>query len=148
MRILLPLDGSPSSNAALEEVCQRPWPQGSEVRAITVLSPIELMAMREEWYLPQDHDEASQQESWGVVNHLESAEEELQKRATDLRVSAALLEGKPKEVILDEAERWGADLIILGAHGFSSTRNLPLGSVAFAVLLGAACSVEIVRLPQ
>jgi len=145
MRILLALDGSPSSKAALEEVCRRPWPQGSEVRVITVLSPIEFMAMREEWHIPENHGEISRQEGWGAVNSLELAEEELKRRAPDLRITAALLEGRPKDVIPDEAERWGAELIILGSHGYSSLRHLPLGSVAFAVLLSASCSVEIVR---
>lgn len=145
MRILLALDGSPSSKSALEEVCRRPWPQWSEVRVITVLSPIEFMILREESHPPVKDDEVSRQQGWDAVNYLESAEEELKRRAPDLRITAALLEGRPKEVILDEAERWGADLIVLGSHGYSTLKNLPLGSVAFAVLLNAACSVEIVR---
>lgn len=141
MRILLSLDGSPSSNAALEEVCRRPWPPGSQLYVITVLSPIEFMILREGWSFPENNDE----EGWVAVNGLKLAEEELKRRAPDLCITAALLEGRPKDVILDEAERLGAELIILGSHGYSSIRHLPLGSVAIAVLLGASCSVEIVR---
>jgi hypothetical protein len=36
MKILLAIDGSPYSDAAVAEVGQRPWPAGSEVRVITV----------------------------------------------------------------------------------------------------------------
>lgn len=145
MRILLALDGSLSSKAALEEICRRPWPQWSEVRIVTVLSPIEFMILREESRPLEIGDKSSRQQGWDAVNYLESAEEELKRRAPDLRITAALLEGRPKEVILAEAGRWGADLIVLGAHGYGTIMNLPLGSVAFAVLLNATCSVEIVR---
>jgi nucleotide-binding universal stress UspA family protein len=48
-------------------------------------------------------------------------------------------------VILDQAESWGADLIVLGSHGYSGWRRFLLGSVSHAVATHAHCSVEIVR---
>ncbi|PKN59600.1 MAG: universal stress protein, partial [Deltaproteobacteria bacterium HGW-Deltaproteobacteria-11] len=62
-------------------------------------------------------------------------------------VTPVILEGQPKEVILDEAENWGADLIIVGSRGHGAVRRFLLGSVSFAVALNAPCSVEIVRRP-
>jgi nucleotide-binding universal stress UspA family protein len=55
--------------------------------------------------------------------------------------------GSPKEAILDEAERWGADLIVVGSHGYGAIQRLFLGSVSLAVATNALCSVEIVRMP-
>jgi nucleotide-binding universal stress UspA family protein len=40
---------------------------------------------------------------------------------------------------------WGADLVVVGSRGYGAFRRLLLGSVASAVVRGAACSVEIVR---
>ena len=40
MKILLAVDGSPCSEAAVMEVARRAWPEGSEVRAISVVEPI------------------------------------------------------------------------------------------------------------
>jgi nucleotide-binding universal stress UspA family protein len=47
--------------------------------------------------------------------------------------------------ILDEVEKWGADLIVLGSHGYRGWRRFLLGSVSHAVATHARCSVEIVR---
>jgi hypothetical protein len=38
--------------------------------------------------------------------------------------------GKPLEVIINEAENWPADLILVGAYGRSRVRNWQIGSVA------------------
>jgi nucleotide-binding universal stress UspA family protein len=51
-------------------------------------------------------------------------------------------------VIVEEAERWGADLIVMGSRGLGAWNRLLLGSVSSAVVHHAKCSVEIVRKPQ
>jgi nucleotide-binding universal stress UspA family protein len=60
-------------------------------------------------------------------------------------MTAKTLKGDPKIAILDEAERWGADLIVVGAHGYNALERLWLGSVSRAVASHAKCSVEIGR---
>jgi nucleotide-binding universal stress UspA family protein len=65
-----------------------------------------------------------------------------------LRVTAEILGGSPKRVIPEEAERWGADLVVVGSHGYGFWDRLLLGSVSHAVASRAGCSVEIVRLPE
>ena len=44
-----------------------------------------------------------------------------------------------------DAERWGADLIVLGSHGHSPAVQMLLGSVSHRIILHAPCSVEVVR---
>lgn len=51
----------------------------------------------------------------------------------------------PKTVILDEAEYWHADLIVVGSHGRRGLDRLLLGSVSEAVATYAHCSVEVIR---
>ena len=48
-------------------------------------------------------------------------------------------------MILDEAESWGADLIVLVSHGYGPLKRFLLGSVSQAVVSHAKCSVEVVR---
>ena len=144
MRILLAIDGSPSSDAAVAEVGRRPWPAESEVRVVTVQTALESMLFRERFHHPEVFDDVFKQQGWEAAKHLDDAVATLEQR-TDLHVTPVLLEGVPKEVILDEAERWGADLIMLGSNGRGAMRHLFLGSVSLAVALNAHCSVEIVR---
>jgi nucleotide-binding universal stress UspA family protein len=73
----------------------------------------------------------------------ESAASQL--RQAGLSAITQVLEGPPKRLILEEAERWGADLIVLGTHGHGPAGRFLLGSVAHAVVLHAPCSVEVVR---
>jgi len=49
-------------------------------------------------------------------------------------------------LIIEEAESFGADIIVLGSHGYGALESFLLGSVAQSVVLHAKCSVEIVRI--
>jgi nucleotide-binding universal stress UspA family protein len=62
-----------------------------------------------------------------------------------LSVTTKVLEGVPHEVIVQEAADWGADLIVLGSHGYGAVKQALLGSVAAGVAAEASCAVEIVR---
>ena len=64
-----------------------------------------------------------------------------------ISLDAALVPGPPRTVILDEAESWGADLIVVGSHGYRAWERFLLGSVSHAVVSHAKCSVEVVRCP-
>jgi nucleotide-binding universal stress UspA family protein len=66
-------------------------------------------------------------------------------RAMPLEATLVTRPGRAQDVILDEAERWGADLIVLGSHGYRAFKRFLLGSVSQAVATHAPCSVEIVR---
>ena len=55
--------------------------------------------------------------------------------------------GPAKFVILEEADRLNADLIVVGSHGRHGVRLL-LGSTANAILHGAKCDVLAVRVQE
>jgi nucleotide-binding universal stress UspA family protein len=63
----------------------------------------------------------------------------------DVSVTTKVMEGSPKDMIVEEAQDWGADLIVLGSHGYGRVRRVLLGSVASAVVAEAPCSVQVVR---
>jgi len=148
MKILLAVDGSPCSDVAVEEVARRPWPEGSSIK---VLTAYELPAppTPEGWALPLDYfkdlDIALQKQARNTVDRaLQTLKSKLDK---SVLLDAALVPGPPRTLILDEAESWGADLIMLGSHGYRAWERLLLGSVSQAVVSHAKCSVEVVRRP-
>jgi nucleotide-binding universal stress UspA family protein len=53
--------------------------------------------------------------------------------------------GESGEMIVAEARRLGADLIVIGSHGRRGFKRLMLGSVAEAVVRAARCSVLVVH---
>ena len=84
-----------------------------------------------------------------AIAHAETAVAEaieiLSGRGLELSSSVSTLSVAPKTVILDEAERWSADLIALGSHGRRGVERFLMGSVAESVAAHAHCSVEVVR---
>jgi len=146
MKILVAVDGSPCSDAAVEEVGRRPWPDGS---AIKVLTTYELPSppTPEAWALPinffEEMDLALQKQAENIVN---AAIEKLRPRLSKtISLDAQIAPGSPQSVILDEAEAWDADLIVVGSHGYRAWQRFLLGSVSQSVVSHAKCSVEVVR---
>jgi len=144
MKILLAIDGSPCSDAAVEEVARRPWPEGSLLKVLNVFET-PLPPTPETWAVPVSYFEEMQSalRKQGQ-NIIDSALQKLKSNKT-LSLSSILVLGSPRPVIIDEAESWGADLIVLGSHGYNALKRFLLGSVSQAVVSHAKCSVEVVR---
>jgi nucleotide-binding universal stress UspA family protein len=146
MKILLATDGSDYSKAAVNSVAERPWPKGSEVRIVSAME-IPYAPTTEAWVLPSGYNTelervAREQAEAAVKDAVERIESG---KASGLEIITKIISGSAREVILDEAEKWGADLIVLGSHGYSAWQRFMLGSVSHAVATHAHCSVEIVR---
>ncbi|HYV00207.1 MAG TPA: universal stress protein [Pyrinomonadaceae bacterium] len=149
MRILLAIDGSPFGDAAVSEVASRPWPTTSEVKVVTAFQ-VPLIPTPEVWaisdeYLPALERIAREQSQSIVDAAVTTLTNGLDQSIT---VSGEVLLGLPREAILEEAERWKADLIVLGSHGYGAWRGFLLGSVSRAVVAQAKCSVEVVHRRQ
>jgi nucleotide-binding universal stress UspA family protein len=69
-------------------------------------------------------------------------------RSAGFHVTSSVQEGDVRQVILDCAEDWGADLIVVCSHSRKGLERFLLGSVAEAVARNAHCSVEIIRIPS
>ena len=149
MKILLAIDGSRFSDRAVQEVVHRPWPARSEIKIITVIEPMVTM-MTETWVLPDNYWDGAERAAIGQARAtLDEAIARFKEAATpSLKITTETHQGYAKRIILDEAEQWGADLIILGSHGYNGFKRLLLGSVSQAVATHAKCSVEIVRGPE
>ncbi len=70
----------------------------------------------------------------------------LQAEYPSLEIQMHLVESNDiGDAILTEAERIGADLIVMGSHGRKGLRRLVMGSVAEYILREARCPVMIVK---
>ena len=148
MRILVAIDGSEHSETVVDEVAHRHFPADSEVRLVSAVeAPYSEVTypgggVDPQLYAVLDRD-----------SH-ERARAAVEKAAAKLRgndggnpliVTTEVLSGSPKAAILEEAEAFQADLIVVGSHGHGMLERFLLGSVSQAVALHAKCSVEIVR---
>jgi nucleotide-binding universal stress UspA family protein len=146
VKILVAVDGSTSSDAAVDRVASISWPAKSEVKVLSVIEPI-INSMTEAWALPDSYYErvVKAEEDRATAALGRAADRLSHCPSPELAVSRDLARGFSKEVILDEAERWGADLIVLGSHGYRGLTRFLLGSVSRAVADHAKCSVMIIR---
>jgi nucleotide-binding universal stress UspA family protein len=131
-RVLLATDGSETSAAAARALAERPWPEGSEFRVVSVEEPWALKSSRVR------RDEQAREAVGSAEQILASA---------GLKAAGTVLSGNAKEVILEEARKWEADLIVVGSHGRRGFKRFLLGSVSEAVAMNAHCSVVVVRGP-
>ena len=146
MRILLAIDGSPYSDAAVDEVAQRPWAPGSEILVITAFE-VAWSATPDVWALPpQYYAECERVVQMHAHSVQETAIAKIRKAlGENVTVTGKTVAGSPKHVIVAEAEKWQPDLIMVGSHGYPTWERLLLGSVSQAVVTHAKCSVEVVR---
>ena len=136
--ILVPIDLADLEIArpAIEKATKLAEASGAALRLVNVQQTIPASYMD---YIPETFDEEMRAE----------AEEKLKALALKLplgpdRVSWVVRAGGAYPEILDEAEKWGADLIVLGSHRPTMATYL-LGSNAKTVARHAKCSVLIVR---
>ena len=62
-----------------------------------------------------------------------------------LSISTVVVNGIPKSAILEKAEAFDADLIVVGSQGHGAFSRFLLGSVSQSLATHADCSVLIVR---
>jgi nucleotide-binding universal stress UspA family protein len=144
VRILIGVDQSSDSNAAVDAVCSRNWPKGSEAGVLAVVDTV--MPINSESTDPAAMKwlEVDDERNWDQVReNFEPAAEKL--RRAGLHAEVLIRRGNPADEILQESDTWGADCIFVGAKGTRGIDRLLLGSVSSAVSARAHCSVEVVR---
>jgi len=147
IRVLLATDGSECSEVATRSIAERPWPAGSEVH---ILSVVELsVPLFRIPYPPYFDSHAMEELRAQAMQRTEEVVMAAEKIITDAGLTetatVAVPSATPKELILEEAQRWGADIIVMGSHGRRGINRFLLGSVSEAVAAHAHCSVEIIR---
>jgi nucleotide-binding universal stress UspA family protein len=144
-RVMIGVDGSPGAERAVRAVGRRVWPEGTEVRIITVdgsISPTRFAHI-----LPTAASiiiDSNEEVAANARRMTEWAQSELD--AIGLEVSVAIEEGDPQSILLEEALKWQADSIFIGSRGLDHFgEDSGLGSVSTGLVTKAHCSVEVVR---
>ncbi|NHN59234.1 MULTISPECIES: universal stress protein [Halorussus] len=138
--ILVPYDGSPLSQRALERaITKHP---GDQITALYVIDPMLAVYEAEAEGLPA----AS---TWyeRMTERADQIRADAEERAGeyDCELTTATENGRPARTILEYAEEHGIDHVIMGSHGREGVSRLVLGSVAERVTRRAPMPVTIVR---
>lgn len=142
-RIVVALDGSPTSDRALDEAIGLGRQHGAELLLLHVTEEPLPLTGEAQWVMLQIPPEV-----YAKIG------EELLERAR-LKVVQAGLEVEVKrvdaagrrmgKVIAEQAGHWRGDLLVIGTHGRRGIDRLLLGSVAEAVIRAADMPVLLIR---
>ena len=141
MKVLIAYDGSACADAALADLRRAGLPTEAECKVVSVI---------ENWLPPPSGLE--------IVEHVDHDQEFLTlalnaaQRICEFQpgwaVKAEVSAGSPATVIIEKADEWNPDLIVMGAHGRGALGRLFFGSVSQRVLHEANCSVRVARKPE
>lgn len=140
MKILLPVDGSVQSLAAVRLVV-RLIDEG--LRASVVLANVQEPASLYELLRLHDAEVIERVSAGAAASALEVAQALLDRAEVEYETEVS--SGDPAHTIVDLVERFGCDAVFMGARGLGTGRSAPLGSVANEVLHAAQVPVTIVK---
>ena len=130
-KILLAIDGSPFSDAAVNSIISTMNAASVEVLVLQV-ADVRAVRTPPSWSKPTGPMTDARRSVAKAAQNL---------RAAGFTVTTQIAEGEVRSTIVDVAAQESADLIVLGSHGRTGLRRFALGSVARY----AHCSVTIIR---
>jgi nucleotide-binding universal stress UspA family protein len=149
-RILVPIDGSPTSNRGLEEAIDLASDQKAKICLLHVVDELVVTGVADGMmYMPPSYiDEFTRALRENGKKLLAGAEAKVRKHGIDVEV--VLLETVGRRVadlIIKQAKKWRADVIVLGTHGRRGLSRVVMGSDAEMVLRETPVPVLLVRSP-
>jgi nucleotide-binding universal stress UspA family protein len=142
MKILVPVDGS---EAALDAVRCSLRLAGEGLRASLVLANVQEPTTLYELMRAHDPEVIEQISAAAAAHALEPAQALVQQAGIEYECEVAT--GDPAHTLIDIAERFGCDMVVIGARGMGTLRSALLGSVAHEVLHSSAVPVLVVKPP-
>ena len=139
MRVLIATDFAPHAEDALALVGNLAMPDGSAVRIVHVVEPFPPISS----LAPISIDEMAEAVEREAMAQLDRKRAIFRERAFE--VQTALVLGRPAEMIVDEAQRFRADLVVMGSRGRRRVASALLGSVSAEVVDRAPCPVLVAR---
>jgi nucleotide-binding universal stress UspA family protein len=146
-KILIAFDGSEPSKHALDQGVSIANLAGAEVFIISVVPRVMMPVFPDEGFgaapvtAAQDMTEYQQKMRDIYAKSLKEAEDDIEEKYPDLKVSTELMEGRPSSTIVEEAEKKDAELIVIGSRGLGGITGWILGSTSRRVV--ESCTVPI-----
>jgi len=144
-RILVPVDGSHTSTLGLQEAIRIAIDQRARLKLISVIDGFIITQNFEGLIIADDMIDALRESGKKAINNALALV-----KKHDLKAEATTFEtvgDRVAEVIVREAKKWKADLIVMGTHGRRGFNRLVLGSDAEGVLRHSPVPVLMVRSP-
>jgi nucleotide-binding universal stress UspA family protein len=146
-RILVAVDGSDTAKRALDHALQLAREQRARLRIVHALESVHFLVSLAGGY-PFDASallDSMREDGKQVLDHAQA-----QASSAGVEAESALIEGeapmdRTATIILQDALRWNADLIVIGTHGRRGFDRVVLGSVAEALVRIAHVPVLLVR---
>lgn len=144
MKLLFAYDGSDCAKAAIQDMRRAGLPEKCEAVVFSVA---------EIWLPPPSSFEILGKEVAGTLDERKRKAHELADQAAgrlrklfpSWEVVSIADTGSPAGMLLEYAEKFGSDLVVVGSHGFSTLERIALGSVSQRVVTETRCSVRVAR---
>jgi len=144
-RILVPVDGSHTSTLGLQEAIRIATDEGARLRLISVVDELVVAQNFEGFINTGDLIDALRDTGKKVIaNALALTRKHHVKAESSLY---GTMGKRVSDLVIREAKKWRADLIVMGTHGRRGINRMVLGSDAEAVLRNSPVPVLMVRSP-
>jgi nucleotide-binding universal stress UspA family protein len=143
-KILVALDGSKAADNALNFALELAEITSAELELLTIAPPVFLYSHSIHVLKSKAISDCANELETCFRGVLSKAQEEVQKKKPEFKVSARFEKGEPDEKIVNRAERGKFDMIVMGSRGLGG-RVSALGSVSSRVVDKACCPVVIVK---
>lgn len=141
-KILVPVDGSPTSNRAVQEAVKLAQLLGSQLELVHVYEDIVYLISKD--YISYEELQRTVRSCGEKI----LTEAEMLVKEVGLEAETRIIQASKERVaqlLVAEAERWQADLIVIGTHGHTGFSRLLLGSVAEGLVRIAPIPVLLIR---
>ena len=135
-KILIAIDNNPSAEKIALNGLQLAKQLNAEIALVSIIDPDD----------PSDPDSATPRELDDMMEHNlnRSQRAVIESVFKKYPVKSFVKKGTPYKVILETAEKWGANIIVMGTHGRKGLPHLLLGSVAEDVIRHSKKTVVVI----
>ena len=142
-RIVVAIDGSPTSKLALRAAVKLAKNLRSELRIVFVVDVLALVA--ETPYQMTEFEESARRAGDLVLKQAAAMARKAGIEAEAVRLEVQTLHDRIADEISQDAKRWRADLVVIGSHGRRGLSRLFMGSVAESLARIAPSPVLLIR---